>query len=138
MSTYTIGQRKGLGLALGEPLFVVGLDAGRHRVVVGPRDALATRKIVLRDLNWLGDEPIGPEGMDVFVKVRSTRPPQPALISRGAAGLEVAFADAEEGVAPGQACVIYDGAEGQARVLGGGVIASGTRAAVVPPHYAVA
>jgi tRNA-specific 2-thiouridylase len=65
--------------------------------------------------------------MDVFVKVRSTRAPQPALVSRGATGIEVSFADAEEGVAPGQACVIYDAAEGQARVLGGGVIAAGAR-----------
>jgi tRNA-specific 2-thiouridylase len=124
---YTIGQRRGLGLALGEPLFVVGLDAERHRVVVGPREALATSKIALRDVNWLGADEIG-DAMDVFVKVRSTRPPQPALLMRGDAGVEVVFAHAEEGVAPGQACVIYDGAEGQARVLGGGVIASGTKA----------
>ncbi len=124
---YTIGQRRGLGLSLGEPLFVVGLDAERHRVVVGPREALATSKIALRDVNWLGADEIA-DGMDVFVKVRSTRPPQPALLLRGDAGVEVVFADAEEGVAPGQACVIYDGAEGQARVLGGGVIASGTKA----------
>jgi tRNA-specific 2-thiouridylase len=125
---YTIGQRRGLGLSIGEPLFVVGLDPARHRVVVGPREALATRKIVLRDVNWLGDEEIGDEAQDVFVKVRSTRAPQPALLTRGAGGVEVVFAGAEEGVAPGQACVIYDGAEGQARVLGGGVIASAVKA----------
>jgi tRNA-uridine 2-sulfurtransferase len=134
---YTIGQRRGLGLSIGEPLFVVGLDPVRHRVVVGPREALATRKIVLRDVNWLGDEDIGGDGQDVFVKVRSTRAPQPALLTRGAGGVEVVFADAEEGVAPGQACVIYDGAEGQARVLGGGVIASASKASS-PAEYAAA
>jgi tRNA-uridine 2-sulfurtransferase len=125
---YTIGQRRGLGLSVGEPLFVVGLDPAQHRVVVGPREALATRKIVLRDVNWLGDTEIDGEGHEVFVKVRSTRAPQPALLTRSADGVEVVFADAEEGVAPGQACVIYDDAEGQARVLGGGVIASATKA----------
>jgi tRNA-specific 2-thiouridylase len=127
---FTIGQRRGLGVSLGEPLFVVGLEPGKHRVLVGPREALATRKIALRDVNWLGDGTIE-DGMDVFVKVRSTRAPQPALLSKGANGIEVSFADAEEGVAPGQACVIYDAAEGQARVLGGGVIASGTKLAMV-------
>ncbi len=126
---YTIGQRRGLGLSMGEPLFVVGLDPEKHRVLVGPREALATKTIVLRDLNWLGDGPIA-DGMDVFVKVRSTRAPQPAILSRGVNGVEVTFADAEEGVAPGQACVIYDAAEGQARVLGGGVIAAGTKAQI--------
>lgn len=134
---YTIGQRRGLGLALGEPLFVVGLDAERHRVVVGPREALATKRIVLRDVNWLGSDEIGGD-MDVFVKVRSTRAPQPAVLRRGAAGPEVVFADAEEGVAPGQACVIYDSDEGQARVLGGGVIASAHKLAAVPGELAVA
>ncbi len=126
---YTIGQRRGLGLSMGEPLFVVGLDPEKHRVLVGPREALATKTIALRDLNWLGDGPIE-DGMDVFVKVRSTRAPQPAILSRGINGVEVTFADAEEGVAPGQACVIYDAAEGQARVLGGGVIAAGTKAQI--------
>ncbi len=120
---YTIGQRRGLGLALGEPLFVVGLEAERHRVVVGPREALATKRIVLRDVNWLGTDEIDGD-MDVFVKVRSTRAPQAAILRRGASGTDVVFGDAEEGVAPGQACVIYDGDEGQVRVLGGGVIAS--------------
>lgn len=135
---YTIGQRRGLGLSVGEPLFVVGLDAGRHRVVVGPREALLTHTIILRDLNWLGDGEIGRDGLDVFVKVRSTREPQPALLRQGDKGLEVIFADAEEGVAPGQACVIYDAAEGQARVLGGGVIASGTKVHPLPGELAVA
>jgi tRNA-specific 2-thiouridylase len=136
---YTVGQRRGLGLSLGEPLFVVGLEPRSHRVIVGPREALATPKIVLRDVNWLGDREIGSDALDVFVKVRSTRAPQPALLSRGANGVEVVFSEtAEEGVAPGQACVIYDSAEGQSRVLGGGVIASATKVQPVTSEFAVA
>ncbi len=124
---YTIGQRRGLGLAVGEPLFVIGLDAEKARVIVGPREALATRAIRLRDLNWLGDVPLHelPEdGLEVAVRVRSTRPPRPALLKRVAEEFMVFLPEGEEGVAPGQACVIYDDASGEARVLGGGTIAA--------------
>ncbi len=64
------------------------------------------------------------ERLDVFVKVRSSRPPQAAWLSRGEDGFEVEFVGGEEGVAPGQACVLYDAAAGQARMLGGGFIRS--------------
>ncbi|MET0924532.1 MAG: aminomethyltransferase beta-barrel domain-containing protein, partial [Xanthobacteraceae bacterium] len=70
---------------------------------------------------------------EVFVKVRSTRPPQPAWLSRGARGIEVDLVDGEDGVSPGQACVFYDAAEGQARVLGGGFIQSAV-ADALPTH----
>jgi len=77
---FTVGQRRGLGLATGAPLYVVRLDADQRRVVVGPRDALRTSRIVLRDVNWIGDDNIAASLADdrreVFVKVRSTRPPQ--------------------------------------------------------------
>jgi tRNA-uridine 2-sulfurtransferase len=130
---FTVGQRRGLGIAAGSPLYVVRLDAASRRVVVGPRDALRTSHIRLRDVNWLGDgtiDEILAHHPDVFVKVRSTRPPRPAWLRRGAGGgLEVELIAGEDGVSPGQACVFYDAAEGQARVLGGGVIA-GTMAAV--------
>jgi tRNA-specific 2-thiouridylase len=132
---YTIGQRRGLGLSTGEPLFVVGLEASAHRVVVGPREALAIRRIALRGINWLGSEDVAAlpaEGLDVFVKVRSTRPPTPALLRRGENGVEILLAEAEEGVAPGQACVFYDAADGQARVLGGGIIASAPQRVAQP------
>jgi tRNA-specific 2-thiouridylase len=124
---YTVGQRRGLGLSTGEPLFVVGVEAATRRVFVGPREALAVRRIVLRDVNWIGEdgfERIPEEGLDIFVKVRSTRPPAPALLRVGASGPEVLLSEAEEGVARGQACVFYDAAHGQARVLGGGIIAA--------------
>jgi tRNA-specific 2-thiouridylase len=114
--------------------------------VVGPREALRTSRIRLRDVNWLGADTID-EAMErraeVYVKVRSTRPPQPAWL-RGDAegGIEVELIASEDGVSPGQACAIYDAADGQARVLGGGIIASTVAAPaakrVVPTNLAEA
>jgi len=129
---YTIGQRRGIGVAAGEPLYVVHLDAARARVVVGPREALETHRIHLRDVNWLGDAPladIGPEGIEVFAKVRSTRPPRPAVLRREAGATVVDLADGESGVAPGQACVLYAEDGDDARVLGGGFIERSERGA---------
>ena len=123
---YTVGQRRGLGLSLGEPLYVVRLDAERARVVVGPREALATRTIRMTDVNWLGDDPlteIGPGGVEVAVRVRSTREPRPALLRPRDMSAEVELLAPEDGVSPGQACVIYDSEAPRARVLGGGTIA---------------
>ena len=123
---YTVGQRRGLGVAAGEPLYVVRLDAAGARVVVGPREALATRTIHVADLNWLGDQhfaEIGPEGLEVAVRVRSTREPRPAVLRPRAGGAAIELASAEDGVSPGQACVIYEGDGPRARVLGGGTIA---------------
>ena len=122
---YTVGQRRGLKLSLGEPLYVVRLEPDTARVVVGPRAALATRAIRIGDMNWLGDEPLdrlGPEGREVAVRVRSTRAPQPALLRASPRGAEVELLAPEDGVSPGQACVIYDSAAPRARVLGGGTI----------------
>jgi len=125
---FTVGQRRGLGIASGAPLYVVRLDAEHHRVVVGQREALRTMRMRLRDVNWLGEGDLleGPGGKrhEVFVKVRSTRPPQPGWLAAAPDGVEVELLDGEEGVAPGQACVLYDAAAGQARVLGGGFIKS--------------
>ena len=124
---YTIGQRRGLGIAAHAPLYVVHLDADTRRVVVGPREALNVSRIALRDINWIGggalERAVG-DGLEVFVKVRSTRAPQPAWLRRSGDGYEVELTDGEEGVSPGQACVFYDAPAGQARVLGGGFIKS--------------
>jgi tRNA-specific 2-thiouridylase len=126
---FTVGQRKGLGIAASSPLYVVRLDAAGRRVVVGPRDALRMDRIVLRDVNWIGDgnlDSAARNGLEIFVRVRSTRAPQPAWL-RGADGhYEVELVAGEEGVSPGQACVLYDAPSGQARVLGGGFIQSAT------------
>jgi len=122
---FTIGQRRGIGVATGEPLYVVHLDARHARVVVGPREALETHRLFLRDMNWLGDGDLGrlPEGgMELFAKVRSTRPPQPALLKLTGGAISVELADGEAGIAPGQACALYSDAGNEARVLGGGFI----------------
>jgi tRNA-uridine 2-sulfurtransferase len=114
---FTVGQRKGLGLSGNdEPLFVLKLDAARSRVVVGPRSALASRVVHLQNVNWLADVE---DGLDCAVKVRSMRPPVAARVERlpgGAARVELQTA--EDAIAPGQACVFYQGD----RVLGGGWI----------------
>ncbi|MGL5138459.1 MAG: tRNA 2-thiouridine(34) synthase MnmA [Beijerinckiaceae bacterium] len=122
---FTIGQRRGLGVASGEPLYVVRIDADSRRVVVGPREALATRRVRLREVNWLGApalDALPMSGVEVAARVRSTRAPKPGLLGRDNDGVFVELASAEEGVAPGQACVFYahDGAD--AEVLGGGTI----------------
>ncbi len=123
---YTIGQRRGLGLSVREPLYVLRIEADRRRIVVGPREALARRTVALRDVNWLGDAPLSAipsGGVEVAARVRSTREPRPGLLTRDGDGFVVELFDAEEGVAPGQACVLYDGTGADARVLGGGTIA---------------
>ena len=125
---FTVGQRRGLGVAAGSPLYVIRLDAASRRVVVGPREALRTGRIRLRDINWLGDVAISEaveRHAEIYVKVRSTRAPQAAWLRRGVeADFEVELIGGEDGVSPGQACVFYDAADGQARVLGGGIIAA--------------
>ena len=122
---YTIGQRRGIGVAVGEPLYVVHLDAATARVVVGPRSALETHRLFLRDINWLGDGPVSAlpsGGFACFAKVRSTRPPRPATAWFKDGTLMVELADGEAGIAPGQACVLYSSDGDGARVFGGGFI----------------
>jgi len=127
---YTVGQRRGLGLedhaaGGGDPLFVVRLDPAARRVVVGPHAALGRSALRLRDLNWL-DGALGADApRRVTVKLRSAAPPVPAAIAAEEAGAVVAFDDPQPGVAPGQACVVFDGD----RVLGGGWILRETAAA---------
>lgn len=125
---YTIGQRRGLGLGASEPdaqpLFVVKLDAANRRVIVGPKSALLTHRLSLKDVNWLGDKPLSSlqDGFDLMVRIRSTAAPVSArIVVDGSGQVDVELACGEEGIAPGQACVFYssDGA----RVLGGGFIA---------------
>ena len=130
---YTIGQRRGLGLTQshltnGEPLYVLRLEAQSNRVIVGPREALATRAVYLRDVNWIGEgelDALPATGLEVAVRLRSTRPPAPAMLMRDDQGqIWVELAASEAGVSPGQACVFYESADARARVLGGGFIAA--------------
>ena len=125
---YTIGQRRGLGVASGEPLYVVALDAAKARVLVGPREALATQRVTLRDFNWIGPGELArlpTEGLAVAARVRSTRAPAPARLFPDGS---VSFDEPESGVSPGQACVVYESMSPRARVFGGGFIVSGRKA----------
>ena len=121
---YTIGQRRGLGIASGDPLYVVRIDAARRRVVVGPRDALRQVDIPVRDLNWLGDHALDAAPLPVHARIRSSRPPVAGTIRLANGGRPVvSIAAGEYGVSPGQACVLYEAAGAGAKVLGGGYIA---------------
>jgi tRNA-specific 2-thiouridylase len=132
VTRYTVGQRRGLNIAVGEPLFVVRLDAGKRQVIVGPREALLTASLAMKEINWLGDQEsiddAALQGQRVLARVRSTREPAPARLVMLDGAPAVAFDTPEEGVAPGQACALYDRADPD-RVLGGGFIAATTAAA---------
>ena len=120
---YTVGQRRGLGIGgLAEPMYVVRLDVDRRQVIVGPKAMLATRRVRLKQVNWLGDAGFADQtDRAIRVRVRSTRPPVDAMLrALSATEAEVELLTPEDGVAPGQACVFY-AAEGS-RVLGGGWI----------------
>jgi tRNA-specific 2-thiouridylase len=129
VTRYTIGQRRGLNVAVGDPLFVVRIDADRREVIVGPREALLTRSLALKEINWIGGgafEDAIAGARPVLARVRSTREPVPGRLGvvDGAPG--IVFGAPEEGVAPGQACVLY-APEAPTRVLGGGFIAATVR-----------
>jgi tRNA-uridine 2-sulfurtransferase len=119
---YTIGQRRGIGVAATEPLYVVALDAVKARVIVGPRSSLGVARLRLRDINWIGPGAITAlpaSGLPIAARVRSTRAPAPALLMPTG---EIELVEPENGVSPGQACVFYDTLDPGARVLGGGFI----------------
>jgi tRNA-specific 2-thiouridylase len=123
---YTIGQRRGLGIGgLSEPLYVVKLDVDQKQVIVGPKEMLATRRVPVREINWLGDAPFtSRDEWHLSVKVRSTRPPRDAIIRPiSETEAEVELFSAEEGISPGQACVFYD--PNGSRIFGGGWIWKG-------------
>ncbi|MDB5417620.1 MAG: trmU [Phenylobacterium sp.] len=132
VTRYTIGQRRGLNVAVGDPLFVVRIDAEARQVIVGPREALLTAALSLKETNWLGDAAsiaaACDAGRPVLARVRSTREPAPGRLALVDGAPGVLFDAPEEGVAPGQACVIY-APEAPTRVLGGGFIAGTVRAA---------
>ena len=118
---YTIGQRRGLGIAAAEPLYVVRIDSARSQVVVGSRSALAMTQFYIRDVNWL-DGALPDQPRDVMIKCRSAQQPRPAqFMPEPGGGGRIILPVAQDSIAPGQACVMYD----DARVLGGGWIVRG-------------
>jgi tRNA-uridine 2-sulfurtransferase len=129
ITDYTIGQRRGLNVAVGEPLFVTRLDPARRHVIVGPREALLTASLTLDETNWLGDaasiQAAATAEMPVLARVRSTRPPSPACLTLSDGVVSLVFNAGEEGVAPGQACALYDPADPD-RLVGGGFIKTTT------------
>ena len=132
VTRYTVGQRRGLNIALGDPLFVVRLDADKRQVIVGPREALLTASLTMKETNWLGDQPTledaAAQGLPVLARVRSTREPAAGRLRLIEGAAHLVFDSAEEGVSPGQACVLYD-SQASDRVLGGGFIAATAAAA---------
>jgi tRNA-uridine 2-sulfurtransferase len=120
---YTIGQRRGLGIANSEPLYVIKLDPSKNMVIVGPQEALRRNDIILQDVNWLGDEPLSEKPQQVYAKIRSTRPPVEAMVARHNGRIVATIDSGEYGVSPGQACVFYTGQGAGQRVLGGATIA---------------
>ncbi len=132
IARYTVGQARRLGAAGGGGRVVVALDAPNRRVLVGPR-AAGTRRVVLRDVNWLAAPPLVPQRCSV--KLRAREAPHPAIIeTTGQDGAEVRL-DHPALPAPGQACVFYD----RDRVLGGGWITravDATRPAALSAHPA--
>ncbi len=122
---FTVGQRKGLGIAAAEPLFVLRLDVPRRRVIVGPRAKLGVDRIYLRDLNWLGDTDVNSSEQPIalWVRLRSSQGLRRALLSRSVDATSVLLAEPEHGISAGQGCVFYDSDAPESRILGGGWIA---------------
>ncbi len=107
---YTLGQRKGLGLAMGEPVYVCAKDMQRNTVTVGPNEALYSRSLLAGSWNWIAiPAPLSP--IRVTAKTRSRHTPQPATLWPEADGLaRVEFDTPQRAITPGQSVVLYDGA----------------------------
>ena len=114
---YTVGQRRGLGVALGEPQYVVRLDARANQLVVGTEDELYSEAATLRSLTWLAGKPLG-STLDVRAKARFRSRGTPAHVTFTSGEAYVRFSEPQRAIAPGQSIVFYSGDV----VLGGGVI----------------
>jgi tRNA-specific 2-thiouridylase len=115
---YTLGQRKGLGLAMGEPVYVCGKDMEKNTVTVGPNEALFATTLLARDFNWI-PFPVLKEPMAVTARARYNQKEQPATVYPPENGLvKVVFHQPQRAMTPGQTVVLYDGDT----VIGGGTI----------------
>jgi len=120
---FTVGQRRGLGVALGEPAYVVDVDAAANRVTVGPGSMLARRGLVADRASWVAGDPPSDGPFEAAVRIRYRGEGAPAVIEPGPEGFRVEFREPQRAVAPGQSAVIYRGDE----VLGGGRIVESLR-----------
>ena len=114
---YTVGQRRGLGVALGEKRFVTAIDPARNLITIGPEEDLLADTLLAEDVSWVSGAPL-PEGTPVEAKIRYRTPATPATVRPVDGGVEVRFLRGQRAITPGQAVVFYDGDD----VLGGGTI----------------
>jgi tRNA-specific 2-thiouridylase len=119
---YTIGQRRGLGIASSRPLYVVGIDVERNRIIAGFHEDLETGALFATDIHYMKETSLN--GMSVLVKTRSTQKPVPARLKEETGGILVSFEEPQIGISPGQAAVFYNS---DMDVLGGGIIDRGIR-----------
>ncbi len=120
---FTVGQRRRLGVAVGRPMYVVDVDAGRNRVVVGPQELLTKRGLSADRVSWLAGTPPADGPFEADVRIRYRGDDVPAVVSPTPDGFEVEFRTPQRAVAPGQSVVVYRGDE----VLGGGRIVEALR-----------
>jgi len=115
---YTIGQRKGLNIALGKPAYVLSIDANKNEIVLGDYDKLARKIVRLTDTNWI-KFPEPPDNLEIEAKIRYNSPAVSGIIKKDAQGYYLKLNQQVFAVTAGQSCVIYDKAD----VIGGGIIA---------------
>jgi tRNA-specific 2-thiouridylase len=120
---FTVGQRRGLGVAVGEPVYVVDVDRAANRVVVGPRELLSRRGLVADRASWVAGAPPSDGPFEAEVRIRYRGDAAPAVVDPRSGGFRVEFREPQRAVAPGQSAVIYRGDE----VLGGGRIVEALR-----------
>ena len=117
ITNYTIGQRKGLGIALGVPAYVTAIDKANNRVVIGSNDDLFKKSVLIKDYNPMGFGEITEE-VRCFGKLRYNQQKAPCVIRPKGEYIEAVFDEPQRAVTPGQAAVFYD----DNYVVGGGVI----------------
>jgi len=126
IASFTVGQRRGIKIASDRPLYVVRLKPETDEVIVGYKEDLFSKRLILRNFNWIGDnsvESLVSKKIDVWVRIRSRCDPIPASLSFDESCKPVVdLLHGEYGVAIGQACAFYENGDKQARVLGGGII----------------
>ncbi len=115
---YTIGQRKGLGIAFGKPMFVIKIDSETGKIVLGEKGMEFSASLIAEDINLISLPKIT-DGMRVYAKVRYSAPLAEATVYNSGGGAEVVFDNPQRAVTPGQAVVFYDGS---GKVIGGGTI----------------